>query len=371
MIKFKFLAYGITSILFLASCSKVLEPVSFFAGNQDIAAVAGQQEFEINIKSLNFDTAKKVNNAPYPRRLILTGFGSNAKISDEAIFLNSNFPKQSSLPDYHLNIGDEISFLMLNEFENEITQWPNTSKKSEYLLGPGDRLTFTQSNGSNQDISYAFRENGEMIPVKESNTLISTQGVIGNNGNILLFGLGNIIAANRTLEDVRAEVRNILIRNGLAPNFQLEISDFKSQVAFATADNGTSTVISLNNIPINLKEVALRFGVSASNENLAIIKLTRNNQKFRFTASQLFESSAPEIIIQDKDRIKIKIASNKSTIQNSIVGSKGNIILEGVGSLPALNRTLDDIYEGINNILIRKGIKPIFHHSLELNMLFY
>ena len=167
-----------------------------------------------------------------------------------------------------------------------------------------------------------------MVPTKDSDTLNTTKGVIGSNGNILLFGLGNILATNRTLESVRTEVRNILIRNGLAPNFKLEISNFQSKKAFVTKSNGKSQIISLNNLPITLKELALGVGLSMTNESLAVVKLTRNDQEFRFTAGQLFDLTAPEIIIQDNDQIEIQIISNKATTIQSIVGSKGNILKE-------------------------------------------
>jgi polysaccharide export outer membrane protein len=203
-----------------------------------------------------------------------------------------------------------------------------------------------------------------MIPKQEGDKLVSTEGVIGSNGNILLFGLGNIQAANRSLDDVRTEIRNILIRNGLAPNFQLEINNFNSQKVFVADSNGNNNTIPLNSIPISLKEIALEYGISASNENFATIKLTRKNQEFRFTASQLFESTAPEIILKDKDQIKIQISSESSKIIISTVGSKGNIILGGVGSISAVNRTLDDIYQDISKILVKQGVKPSFQLEL-------
>ena len=109
-----------------------------------------KEEFEINIKSLTFDTAEKANNSPYLRRMVLTGSGSRAKVLDEANFLKSNFPKSSNSPHYHLGIGDQISFAHLNEFETKIAQWPNTNKETEYLLGPGDELSFAQSNDISQ-----------------------------------------------------------------------------------------------------------------------------------------------------------------------------------------------------------------------------
>ena len=360
MIKPRYIACGITLAILLNGCSKVLEPVSFFGNTQDISTVAGQEEFEIIIKSLSFDAAKEANNAPYLRQLILTGVGSTATVSDETIFLKSSFPKSTNKSNYLLGIGDKVSFFQLNEFKTNVVQWPKASEETEYLLGPGDELTFMQSNDNIQGISTSFSDDGQRIPAKDNDALISTKGVIGSNGNILLFGLGNILAANRTLDDVRAEIRNILIRNGQVPNFQLEISDFKSKKIFVTAGDGTSNTYPINNLPRTLKEIALVSGLSESNENFATIKLLRNNQEFRFTAGQLFEITSPKIILQNNDQIEIQIASKISEPIISVVGSKGNILLEGVGSIPAVNQTLDDIYKEINKILIGKGINPSF-----------
>jgi protein involved in polysaccharide export with SLBB domain len=342
--------------MLLNGCAKILEPVSFFGGKQDVTSEVGQEEFNINIKSLTFNTAEKANNSPYSRRMVLTGSGSRANVLDEANFLKSNFPNSSNSPHYRLGVGDQISLIQLNEFVTEFTQWPSVSDEPEYILGIGDELTFAQSNDSNQNIS--------LVPNSDSDTLITTRGVIGSNGNILLFGLGNILAANRTLESVRIEVRNILIRNGLAPNFQLDISNFQSKKAFVINGMGKSTIINLNNIPITLEELILAAGLSMSDESLAMVILTRNGQKFRFTAGQLFDLTAPEIIIQDSDQIEIKIISNNATSIMSTVGSKGNILLEGVGIISAVNRTLDDIRGEISSILIRKGIKPNFQLEL-------
>ena len=119
MTRFKLIACSIASALFLHSCSEILEPISLYGANKTLQQWR-QEEFEINIKSLTFKTAKKANNAPYPRQLILTGSGSKANVLDEANFLKSNFPKSSSSPKYLLGIGDKISFSQLNEFETKM-----------------------------------------------------------------------------------------------------------------------------------------------------------------------------------------------------------------------------------------------------------
>jgi len=363
MTRFKFTFYCIASALLKHGCSEILEPVSLFAKKQSIGTETVQEEFEINIKSLTFDTAKQANNAHYPRRMKLTGSGPNANVLDEKDFLKTNLPESSSSPNYLLGIGDTITLKLLNEFKTEIAKWPSVSKKTEYLLGAGDELIFTQSNDNNQDISIAY-DDGQMIATKDNDGLIQTRGVIGSNGNILLFGLGNILAANRSLDDVRTEVRNILIRNGLAPNFQLEISQFRSQKVFIITGDNKSEIKPLNNLPITLKQIALAAGLTESQENFAQVKLTRNEQEFRYTASQLFDLTAPEITIQDNDQIEIQIATKGSEYIPSVVDLKGNILIDGVGKIYVLNRNIDDIYEEIKSILIKKGIKPNFQLEL-------
>jgi protein involved in polysaccharide export with SLBB domain len=368
MTRFKLIAFGITSILFLISCNEILEPISLYAAKQNIEMEVGQEEFEINIKSLTFETAKKANSAPYTRRLIFTGSGSKANVLDENNFLNSSFPKSTNSPNYLLGIGDQILFYQLNEFEAKIAQWPSTSKEAEYLLGPGDELTFTQSNLNTKNVSRMFSIEGKVVPNQNDNEVFTSKGVIGSNGNILLFGLGNLLAANRTLEDIRTEVRNILIREGLAPNFQLEISKFQSKKAYLTYDGqnlAPAQIIFINNLPITLAELALSKNLSISAKSFALIKLTRNAKEFRFTAEQLFDLAAPEIIIKDKDRVEITAIENISVKSEAVVGSKGNILLPNIGRISAVNRTIDDLHKEITTILIRNGKKPNFQLELK------
>ena len=323
---------------------------------------------------MTFKTAEEANNAQYTRQLILKGSGSEANVFDESHFLKSNFPKSSRIPKYLLGVGDQISFTQLSEFEPYVAQWPSAPKETEYLLGPGDELTFIQSNDNNKDISIKYGADGALIPEKKDSGLFTTSGVIGINGNILLFGLGNISAANRTLENVRTEVRNILIRDGLAPNFQLEISEFKSKKAFVTVNNSydddrTNTAenqtIFLNNLPITLKQIALQSNLSKFMKNFAVVKLTRDSKVFRLTTEQLFNLSAPEIFIQDNDQIEIEIIEKRSTSTKAIVGSKGYVLIPNIGSIYALNRSIDDIHNEISSIIINKGIKPNFQLELE------
>ena len=105
----------------------------------------------------------------------------------------------------------------MNEFINEKPKWPSSTSNKEYLLGIGDELTFSLLTDTvNSNMLSSINASIDELRV--------SKGIIGSDGNILLLGVGNIKALNRTLSSVRDEVRNNLIRSNFSPNFQLIIN---------------------------------------------------------------------------------------------------------------------------------------------------
>ena len=317
MTKLKLIACGFVSTLFLHSCSEVLEPVSFFGDKQGVEAQSVQEDFEINIKSLTFESARDANKAPYPRRLMQTGAGSEANVLDEADLMTSNMPPSSRSNDYLLGIGDQLLYTQLNEFMTSpaqfptqptevdytlgigdqllytqleefvasATQFPAQPIEADYLLGVGDELTLLQLNevagGLGNIISNIPKDgvdenNLNASKPQSSDNVLKTSGLVGTNGNILLLGLGSITAEGRSLSDVQTEVRNILIRNGLAPSFQLEITSFNSKKAFVTFPNPDknlgNNIVPITNLPITLKELAITYGLRPSSQDSTIYR---------------------------------------------------------------------------------------------------
>jgi protein involved in polysaccharide export with SLBB domain len=373
MTKLKLMACGFVSTLFLQSCSEVLEPVSFFGGKQGNDAQSVQEDFEINIKSLTFESARDANKAPYPRRLMRAGAGSEANVFDEADLMTSNMPPSSKSKDYLLGIGDQLMYTQLNEFMTSPAKFPTQPAEVDYLLGVGDELTLIQLNevsgGSGNIISNipeagVNTNNGNAAKPQDSESVLKTSGLVGTNGNILLLGLGSIKAEGRSLSDLQTEVRNILIRNGLAPSFQLEITGFNSKKAFVAYLNpdkvfGNNTV-SITNLPITLQELAITYGLRPSSKDTTIVSLTRGGQNFRMTARQLFGDATPRIVVRDRDQIEIDEAASSSPSTEAVVGSRGNILIPGVGSLKAKNRSLAEVQAEITRILLGKGLNPSF-----------
>ena len=107
------------------------------------------------------------------------------------------------------------------------------------MLGIGDTLaltlikeeTVTQAtpiNRANDDNSSPGNQNA-VINSQSTDTVINSKGRIGSDGSVLLLEVGRLETNGKTLNELRSEVRNILIRNGVSPRFQLEIVEFKSQ----------------------------------------------------------------------------------------------------------------------------------------------
>lgn len=365
MFKLKTIIYFILVAVNLHGCGKILEPVIFDAelDNDDISE---QEEFNINIDALTFENARKANEDHYPRKLMVTGSGARANIFDETKFLISEIPEDLKNDDYRLGFGDELSYELLGEYKNESAYWPSDVSKVEYTLGIGDELTFTQTSspGSN-NYEVKIDETGEISSAKNAEeNIITTGAIIGSGGKVLLLGIGNIDVLNRTLNEVKLDIRNILIRNGQTPNFQIEISKFKSKRAYITQNDSPGKSIPINNIPISLQEIALGSGISMSQKKLALIVLVRSNQEYRLTAEQLFNSETPEIFIRDKDIIEINTISNTANKISAIVGVNKNILLPEVGNLNVYGLTLNEVNEKIHRILVGKGLMPNFQLEL-------
>ncbi|MDB2419139.1 hypothetical protein N9W14_01750 [Amylibacter sp.] len=256
---------------------------------------------------------------------------------------------------------------------NSATQFPTQPIEADYLLGVGDELTLIQLNEfagglgniiSNIPQTANDGKNRNAAKPQSSENVLKTSGLVGTNGNILLLGLGSIKAEGRSLSDVQTEVRNILIRNGLAPSFQLEITSFNSKKAFVTFPNPNkdlgNNIVPITNLPITLKELAITYGLRPSSKDSTIVSLTRDGQKFRMTAGQLFDKTSPRIVIKDRDQIEIDEAASTSTSIEAVVGSRGNILIRGVGSLKAKNRSLAEVQADITRILMDKGLTPNF-----------
>ena len=134
----------------------------------------------------------------------------------------------------------DFSRLLENNRSNDRTdkQWPIESKTSNYKLGIGDTLDLTliKSTKLNQQLATSNEIKTSLSLLNKMDTPIDSTGRIGSDGSVLLLEVGRLEATGKSLNELRSEVRNILIRNGVSPRFQLEIVEFESQKAYLTVN---------------------------------------------------------------------------------------------------------------------------------------
>ena len=362
MNRLKFYTMVLSAFLFFQGCSQVLEPVLMQAGSKS-KKVLVKEEFNIDIASLTYAKASEANKDPYPRKLMLTGSGSRANVFDEAEFLTSEIPKSFLINDYKLSTHDILLFNMVYEYEENDLKLPENLKLEEYILGIGDQLEFVYFVKKDNPLELDGVTGAIKNVVNTDTELVVSQTNISSNGNILLLGIGTLKAAGLTLDELRSEVLNVMIRNGQSPDFQLEIKDFLSQRAFITSNlrnNGQDNVIKINNIPLSLKELALLTGLSNQNNVSALVKLTRNNKIYRFNSRQLFDLESKEIFIQDGDQIDIQAYDKDSVATKLSVDSDGYILMPNLGKVSVLDRTLNEVKEDVRAGLRKIGLKPTF-----------
>ena len=338
---------------FLTSCSQVLQTIDLKINSEDPSL---QEELNVVAKTLTIREANAQKAIPYLRVILKNGRGENAQPIPEKLALKSEFPKSEAPKDYILGIGDTVTFSQLlenNRSNNQpYNQWPAESKVSDYKLGVGDTLALTlikTTNSSQQVATNSENQNVIVTPQQIDETIKST-GRIGSDGSVLLLEVGRLEATGKSLNELRSEVRNILIRNGVSPRFQLEIAEFKSQKAYLTI-NTTSTVKNLNNQITTLKDILTSAKVGFKPGVITLIRLNRDGKEFSISLRDLYSNKATNINLEAGDHIFIEESSANIKTTESIVDNEGFLVFENVGKVKAEGRNLSELKKAIENLM--------------------
>ena len=345
------------SFFFLAGlfsgCSQVLQTVELNLNSEDSSL---QEEFNIVEKTLTSREARAQKTSPYLRVVLKSGRGENAQPIPENLALKSEFPKSEAPRDYIIGIGDTISFsrLLENNRSKDRTdnQWPLVSTVSDYKLGIGDTLALTliKTRKSNQQVAPSGGSQNVIITTQQIDETINSSGRIGSDGSVLLLEVGRLDAMGKSLNELRSEVRNILIRNGVSPRFQLEIAEFKSQKAYLTV-NTTSEVVNLNDQITTLKDILTSASVGFKPGVITLIRLNRANNEFSILLRDLYSDEAANINVQSGDHIFIEESSANIITTNSVVDNEGYIVFENVGKVKAAGRTLNELKTDFESLM--------------------
>ena len=294
--------FALAAVLALAGCSQIVEPIALPELQENLT---GQEEFQINLQALGFEQVTELNAASYERMVSRPGNAFSANVVSEASIRKVSFPPAVQKQPYRLGVGDEVVLI----------QYTDTNPSIATLSG-GVELN---ENGA---------PNGLFLSTNSSN-IISTNSRIGTDGSLLLIGVGRIEALGREISELRGEVRSILIRNGKAPNFQLEIRNFNSQRAYLTTDGRSGNTIGV--IPITdqgttLREVIATANIALDESELTIVKIQRRGKTYVFGLTDLLSESAPVVYVQNDDHVFVQTLKYKPGKVFLLGGVKPQII---------------------------------------------
>jgi len=346
---------------FLTGCSQVLQTVDLNLNSEDPSL---QEEFNVVEKTLTIREANAQKTAPYTRMVLKNGRGNIAQPISEKLALKSEYPKNNLPIKYKIGIGDTVTFSRLienNRTPNKNTDtWPKQNVERKYQLGIGDTLALTLIR-TNTDLNTTAPRSSEtnegsqqlIISQQQNDGTIETKGRIGSDGSVLLLEVGRLEANGKTLNELRSEVRNILIRNGVSPRFQLEIVDFKSQKAYLTIYSGSpgSQIIPLDDQKTTMRDILTSAEISIKPGVITRIRLQRNSKEFSISLRELYGLSTKNIDIQPDDHIFVEDSSANMRVSSSIVDHEGNIVFESIGKVRTVGLTLNQLKENIENLI--------------------
>ena len=348
-----FLLFG-----FVSSCSQVLQTIDLSLNTEDQSI---QENFEVVEKTLTLSEAIAHKTAPYQRVVLKNGRGENAQPISEKLALKSEFPLNNSIPEYKIGIGDTITFIRLidnNRSPNiKPNTWPKKKVVPEYELGIGDTLALTLIKKAD-DLNTAVPNNGEnaqnvIINSQQNDSTLEIEGRIGSDGSVLLLEVGRLEANGKTLNELRAEVRNILIRNGVSPRFQLEIVEFKSQKSYLTV-NGISQIILLNDQRKTIRDILTLAKVGFFPGITTHVRLQRSGKTYSKVLRDIYSENTSNIDIQSGDHIFVEDSSAEMVSSPSVVDHEGNVVFESIGKIQAAGLTVSELKKNI-----KKFIKPL------------
>ena len=396
------LSLAASLVLTLANCSEVLQTVDLTVSTEDNSA---QEEFNVVEKTLTLAEARAQRRAPYPRRVIQSGRGAVAGPIAEGSLTSASFPRSAKAAPYRIGAGDRVNFTRLidnqtnrtamkenwpprksaNAYKlgardkiilrrlldtsastsNNAETWPSETQNKPYTIGIGDELALVQINESgNADAQAATISRNLENAVGSGGAdnlgqnVIRTTGRIGSDGSVLLLEVGRLDALGKTLTELRAEVRNILIRNGLSPKFQLDIVSFASQRAYisvgnAGADSGTSSaqVVTLTDKPLTLRELLSRSGVGYSQSVETYVRLQRSGKTYLMKLRTLYSGAAQDIVVQDRDHVFVEEGISQAVGTTALVSQDGFVVLEGIGKVDVAGKTVDEVSREIKSAL--------------------
>ena len=277
--KYLFLSF----IFMISGCSAVVEPIEIAGLSSDPKL---QEQFSIEVMPLTFSMAKELNVQRFPRLLSSPSNAYSAKVVDEKFIERTPLPADSETFSYVLGVGDGLAFI-------------------QPINSPPELIASPVQSGGTENPQFT------MSLSQPSTTIVKTASRVGSDGSVLLIGVGRLQAKGRKISDLQDDVRSILIQNGKAPDFQLEIEHFNSQKIFLTSDlptrgGASSFILPITDQGLTLREAIASAGLPLNEKVLTLVKIKRGGKISQFTLSDVLSEKSPDIYLGNNDHIFIQ-----------------------------------------------------------------
>jgi protein involved in polysaccharide export with SLBB domain len=295
---------------------------------------ANQQAIDVSFVTMDSVAVRKANRDPYPRRVI-DGSNLNApgRLQTEAAALHSQWPPKVKPKPYLIGAGDtltltrvvnsgrasslvnqtlkvsETGYITLLDLGREGLQekLPENGPPPVYKIGVGDILTYAT-------ILTVVDAKGLVAEKIQTQTLRVSAG-----GRVNILGVGEVPIAGLDLETAQREVSQTQIRKGIANDFQLAITGFRSKRYVVGGEYVRNGIFPYSNEPATLNDL-LTTGITGAGVGTATISasdadilnvavhLMRDGQEYRFAAKRLL-TGTKLYYIHAGDRIIVETAN--------------------------------------------------------------
>jgi polysaccharide biosynthesis/export protein len=160
------------------------------------------------------------------------------------------------------------------------------SQNADYVVGPQDKLSIT------------------VVGIPELN---QQNGVVDNAGMLAYLDQGVIKAAGKTVRQVQAEIRQLLVdkRQAVNPTVQVEVAAFRPQMVYVSGAVGHPQGYPITGSE-TLVNVLAQAGFSPSaGQRIQVVRNKPTHQEFTFDRHALENGSAPVFLLQDGDAINV------------------------------------------------------------------
>ena len=264
--------------MFIAGCAQVSQVVDEPVFGAAEGKIEDASPVEVEITPLTNSVAATLNAREAQRRVLQVGGGRAEEVNAGALLSVTPLPTLDPIP-YRIGVGDTLSL-----------------------------ARFITARGFTDDIA---REQ-----------VVTSSSKVSADGSILFIETGRISIEGLTLAEARELAANALIRNGIDPRFQLEVSGFNSQsVALITESAepaggaGVSVTVSettkgtgsypIVERPLSLRELLVQAGLTLQSDSIQVVRVSRAGKVYAMPLAHVFDGATPEYYLTGGDLVRI------------------------------------------------------------------